>query len=194
MVCDCKIAGLKLCTALRIQYGFDAITLMPTNLYGPGDNYNTTNSHVLPALIRRFHEAVESNIRTVTCWGRVPQREFLHVDDLGEACVYMLEKWDPSAKSSPKDKNGNILTYLNVGSGKDIKISDLANLIAEELNFEGEIIWDKSISDGTPLKLLDINKIKNMGWQSKITLRKGIRKTIESYKYEKKNNLIKYRF
>ena len=187
-----KIAGLKLCSALRKQYDFDAITLMPTNLYGPGDNYKSSFSHVLPGLIRRFHEAVENNQETVTCWGTgTPLREFLHVRDLANACVFALEKWNPKDKNSPRDINGNKLTYLNVGTGDSISINKLAHLIAKELNFDGEIIWDKKKPDGTPVKILDISRIKSIGWESTIQLKEGIKMTINDFKYELKNNLIK---
>ena len=126
-----KIAGIKLCEALRQQHGFDAISLMPTNLYGPGDNYHPTNSHVMAALIRRFHQAVESNAPSVTCWGTgTPLREFLHVDDLGAACVFALENWCPS-----RDE----LQYLNVGTGVDLSIHDLAHLVAKAVGYEGDI-------------------------------------------------------
>ena len=159
-----KIAGLKLCSALRKQYGFDAITLMPTNLYGPGDNYKNSYSHVLPGLIRRFHEAVENNLETVTCWGTgTPLREFLHVSDLAKACVFALEEWNPNDKNSPRDVNGNLLTYLNVGTGEGISINKLAKMIAKEFNFEGEIIWDNKKPDGSPVKILDIKRIKSIG-------------------------------
>ena len=118
-----KISGIKLCEFMRSQYGFDAISLMPSNLYGPKDNYNLKNSHVLPALIRKFYEAKKNNLKTVTCWGTgKPLREFLHSDDLGEACVYVLEKWDPDGLNSPKDDFGKPLFYLNAGSGVDITI------------------------------------------------------------------------
>ena len=127
-----KIAGIKLGQALRLQHGFDAISLMPTNLYGPGDNYHPTNSHVLPALIRRFHEAAESGAPSVTCWGTgTPLREFLHVDDLGEACVFALEHWDPAAANAPKDDAGQPLPFLNVGTGVDLSIRQLAEAVAE---------------------------------------------------------------
>ena len=186
-----KIAGLKLCSALRKQYEFDAITLMPTNLYGPGDNYKNSFSHVLPGLIRRFHEAVENNQKSVTCWGTgTPLREFLHVNDLANACVFALERWDPNNKNSPRDINGNLLTYLNVGTGKGITIKELATMIAKECNFDGEIIWDHKKPDGTPIKILDISRINSMGWESTINLKEGIKITIKQFKNELKENLI----
>ena len=126
-----KIAGIKLCEALHKQHGFDAISLMPTNLYGPGDNYHPTNSHVLPALIRRFHEAVEENASTVICWGTgTPLREFLHVDDLGDACVFALKHWSPNDLRAPCDASGQPLPFLNVGTGNDLSILQIANEIA----------------------------------------------------------------
>ena len=169
-----KITGIKLCESLRKQYGFDAISLMPTNLYGPGDNYHPENSHVLPALIRRFHEAKESGAESVICWGTgSPMREFLHVDDLGDACVFALENWQPSSDE---------LQYLNVGTGIDLTIRELAESIAGAIGYEGEIVWDKSKPDGTPKKQLEIIGLKDLGWQSSICLLDGISSTIEVYK------------
>jgi GDP-L-fucose synthase len=177
-----KIAGIKLCEALREQENFDSICLMPTNLYGPGDNYHPLNSHVLPALIRKFFEAKKNNLPSVTCWGSgKPYREFLHVDDLAKACVFALEKWDPNAKSSPKDINGNPLNFLNVGTGIDLSIKELASIIADKVGYKGFIKWDTSKPDGTPKKLLDISRIKSLGWQPSISLDNGISKTIKLY-------------
>ena len=145
-----KISGIKLCDALRKQYNFDAISLMPTNLYGPGDNYHNENSHVMASLIKKFYEASKNSIPSVTCWGTgKPLREFLYVDDLGEAVVFALENWDPNSKNAPKDKNNNPLTILNVGTGKDISIKELANKISSTVKYKGSIIWDKSKPDGT---------------------------------------------
>ena len=136
-----KIAGIKLCEALRLQHGFDAISLMPTNLYGPGDNYHQINSHVLPALIRRFQDAKDRGDASVTCWGTGrPLREFLHVDDLGEACVFALECWDPSAFNAPRTQTGESLTFLNVGTGFDHTINDLAERVASIVGYLGAII------------------------------------------------------
>ena len=164
-----KIAGIKLCEALRRQHGFDAISLMPTNLYGPGDNYHPTNSHVMAALIRRFHEAVESKAPSVTCWGTgTPRREFLHVDDLGEACVFALENWQPGPDE---------LQYLNVGTGIDLSIKELAYLVAKTVGYEGNIQWDSSKPDGTPRKQLDVSKLGGMGWRAAIPLAEGLVKT-----------------
>ena len=178
-----KIAGIKLCQALRDQYEFDAISLMPTNLYGPNDNYHPTDSHVLASLIRKFHEAKKTRAKEVICWGTgKPLREFMHVDDLGDAVVFALEKWDPKAKNAPLDSNGMPLTHLNVGTGKDVSIKELANMIAAKVGFKGNIIWDKDKPDGTPRKKLDVNKFKELGWASKIELDQGLTSTIETYK------------
>ena len=168
-----KISGLKLCEALKRQYNFDAISLMPTNLYGPGDNYEEGRSHVLPALIKRFHEAKKDGLKLVNCWGTgSPLREFLHTDDLGEACLFVLEKWRPKLNESQ---------FLNVGTGTDISIKDLAEEISTIIGFEGEIFWDKEKPDGTFKKQLDISKIKKLGWQPKISLKDGLRETIKMY-------------
>ena len=179
-----KISGIKLCEFLRLQYGFDAISLMPTNLYGPGDNYHPTHSHVMASLIRKFTEAKENNLDSVTCWGSgSPLREFMHVDDLGDAAVFVLENWHPSLiNGAPLNDNGTPLTYLNVGTGLDISIKNLAEKISHHTNFTGKIIWDKSKPDGTPKKLLNINRILKMGWEPKISLDKGILETISSFK------------
>ena len=169
-----KIAGIKLCEALRQQHGFDAISLMPTNLYGPGDNYHPTNSHVMAALIRRFHEAKESNAASVTCWGTgTPLREFLHVDDLGEACVFALEAWRPGLDQ---------LSYLNVGTGIDLSIKDLACSVAKVIGYGGDIFWDPSKPDGTPKKQLDVSKLEAMGWRAVIPLAEGLSKTYAAFK------------
>ena len=187
-----KIAGIKLCQALRKQYNFNAICLMPTNLYGPGDNYNLKTSHVLPALIRKFHEASYKNLPNVTCWGSgKPEREFLHVDDLGDACVFAIENWDPESKNAPLDSEKNPLTFLNVGTGKDITIKNLAEKIAKSFNYKGEILWDKSKPDGTPKKQLDISRIKKLGWEPKISLDQGIESTISLFKKEIFKNEIR---
>ena len=185
-----KIAGLKLCEAMRHQYKFDAICLMPTNLYGPNDNYHPTNSHVIPGLIRKFLEAKENKISSVSCWGSgKPLREFLYVDDLAEACIFVLEKWNPILDIKKSNLLNNELCWLNVGSEDEISIKDLAILISETVGFNGEIIWDNTKPDGTPRKKLDTSRLKKLGWRSKISLKTGITKTIEIYK--KENNLNK---
>ena len=175
-----KIAGLKLCEAFNRQYDFDAISLMPTNMYGPNDNYKYNESHVMAAFLKRFKHAAFYNLDSVDCWGTgVPLREFLHVDDLASAVVFCLEYWDPESESAPKDKNGEKINYLNVGFGKDISIKDLAELIADLAGYKGKINWDKTKPDGTPKKLLNIDKIKELGWYPKIDLKEGILRTLE---------------
>ena len=177
-----KIVGIKLCEALRKQYDFNAVSLMPTNLYGPNDNYDEKSSHVMAALIKRFVEAKKNNLSTVSCWGTGnPLREFLHVDDLGEACIHVLEKWDPRMSDSPLDSNGEKLNILNVGTGKEISIKDLANKIAKITGFEGTILWDKSKPDGVKSKVLDISKIKSLGWEPKINFDSGLQKVVHDY-------------
>ena len=178
-----KISGLKLCEAYRNQYEFDAFSLMPTNLYGPGDNYHQTNSHVIPGLIRRFNSAVESNSAQVICWGTGRAiRDFLHVDDFADACLFTLENW------SPKNKE---LNHLNVGTDASFTIKELAMLIAKETNFKGEIVWDKSKPDGTPKKLLESSKIRKLGWKPSIDFNVGIRDTIKDFKINLKNKNIR---
>ena len=177
-----KISGIKLCEALRIEHGFDAISLMPTNLYGEGDYYHSINSHVIPGLIRKFYEAKNLNKDFVTCWGTGnAKREFLYVDDLAKACIFSLKNWDPESKYAPKKDNNENLFYLNVGTGKDIQIKELAFLIASILEFKGEIKWDKSKPDGTPKKLLDSTRINELGWNPNFSLKKGLEKTIEIF-------------
>ena len=171
-----KITGIKLCEALRLQHGFDAISLMPTNLYGPGDNYHTTNSHVLPALIRRFHEAVEAKAPSVTCWGSgTPMREFLHVDDLGEACIFALENFQPVPEE---------MQFLNVGTGMDLTTRELAEAVAAATGFLGEIHWDPSKPDGTPKKQLDVSRLAGMGWRARLSLAEGLRSTVTQFREE----------
>ena len=177
-----KISGIKLCEFLRIQYNFDAISLMPTNLYGPKDNYHNESSHVMAALIRKFSIAVLNNEKKVICWGSGrPMREFMHVDDLADAVVFALESWNPDSESSPLNKNGQKLNYLNVGTGKDISIKELSLKIAKASNFEGEIIWDHTKPDGMLKKQLDISRIKILGWEAKIDLDSGIKNTVKEY-------------
>ncbi|MDB6023697.1 MAG: GDP-fucose synthetase [Pedosphaera sp.] len=164
-----KIAGIKLCEALRQQYGCDFISALPTNLYGPNDNYDLQTSHVLPALIRKFHEAKVARSGSVTCWGTgSPLREFLHADDLAEACLFLMEHY-----SDPK--------IINVGFGSDISIRELAGLIKKITGFEGELLWDKSKPDGTPRKLTDSSRIFALGWKPKIDLATGIRMAYEDF-------------
>jgi GDP-L-fucose synthase len=161
-----KISGLKLVESYRREYDRKWISAMPTNMYGPGDNFDPQNAHVLPALIRRFHEAKVSGAASVTCWGTgTPMREFLHADDLAAACLHLLENYD-----------GDVA--LNVGTGEDVTIKELTELIADVIGFEGEILWDDTKPNGTPRKLLDVSKIKALGWEPKITLRHGIESTL----------------
>ena len=181
-----KIAGLKLCEAMRSQHNFDAICLMPTNLYGPKDNYHPTNSHVIPSLIRKFQDAKDKDINSVICWGSGdPLREFLHVDDLAEACTFVLEKWDPRNMVDSSSIPNNQLCWLNVGSQNEISIKDLAKLISNYVGYKGKIIWDKSKPDGTPRKKLETSRLYNLGWLPKIDLKRGIKATIEDYKKER---------
>ena len=165
-----KIAGIKLCQAYRRQHGMRAISLMPTNLYGPDDNFDLETSHVLPALIRKFHEAKEGNVPSVGIWGTgKPRREFLHVDDLADATVFLMEHYDEEQ-------------LINVGVGEDLTIRELANLIQEVVGYQGDIHYDSSRPDGTPRKLLDVSKIRALGWQPQVPLRKGIEDTYSAYR------------
>ena len=160
--------------------------------YGPGDNYHPTNSHVLPALIRRFHEAAERGDATVTCWGTgSPLREFLHVDDLGEACVFALEHWDPSSASAPLDDAGQPLPFLNVGTGLDLTIRQLAESVARATGFSGEIIWDASKPDGTPKKQLDVSRLASLGWTARIPLEEGLISTVALFREQLKQQLVR---
>ena len=164
-----KIAGLKYCEYLNRQYGTDYISAMPTNLYGPNDNYHPTHSHVLPALIRRFHEAKEAGLHQVTCWGTgTPLREFLYVDDLADACVFLMNHY-----------SGN--ETVNVGTGKELTIKSLTELTAKVVGYEGEILWDTSKPDGTPRKLLDVSKLEKLGWKYQTELEEGIRMAYEDF-------------
>ena len=167
-----KIAGLKLVESYRKEYGRHWVSAMPTNVYGPGDNYDLDNSHVLPALIRRFHDAKKQGLDTVTLWGSgTPKREFIYSDDLASALVYLLENYEDDVAK-------------HVGTGKDISISELASTIQEVVGFEGVISWDKSKPDGTPRKLLDIQRISNLGWSPKVSLKEGISLTSEAFQRE----------
>ncbi len=178
-----KISGIKLCESLYHQYGINAISLMPCNLFGPGDNYDLSTSHVLPALIKKFQNAKDNKVDKVTCWGTGnPLREFLYVDDLAEACLFALNNWDITNKNAPLNDSSQKLSWLNVGSGKEISIKKLAETISYLTGYEGIIIWDKTKPDGTQRKLLDITKITKLGWTPKVTLKEGIKIAIEDYK------------
>ena len=180
-----KIAGLKLCEAFRRQYDFDAITLMPTNLYGPKDNYDPKESHVMAAFIRKFYEAKKYNKKQVICWGTgKPLREFLYVDDLAEACLFILENWFPVNNDSKSNTKDDQTCWLNVGSENEISIKNLAEKISRIISYEGEIIWDTNMPDGTPRKKLDTRKINKIGWSAKTDLKEGIEKTIKSFEQE----------
>ena len=158
-----KIAGIKMCDAYRSQYGCNFISVMPTNLYGPNDNYDLQNSHVLPAMIRKFHEA-KLNGTSVELWGTgSPKREFLHADDMAEACVFLMENYNEPG-------------LVNIGTGEDLSIKELAEMIQKITKFEGEIIWDHTKPDGTPRKLMDVSKLHELGWKHKIALEEGITK------------------
>jgi GDP-L-fucose synthase len=160
-----KIAGIKMCQAYRRQHGFRAISLMPTNLYGPGDNFSLENSHVLPALIRKFHEAHTRGESEVVVWGTgTPRREFLHVDDLADASVFLMQKYESDQ-------------LINVGVGSDLSILELAELVARVVGFKGKVVLDPTKPDGTPRKLLDVSKLHALGWQARISLEDGVRQT-----------------
>ncbi|HSH96022.1 MAG TPA: GDP-L-fucose synthase [Roseimicrobium sp.] len=165
-----KIAGIKLCQAFRLQHGCDFISAMPTNMYGRNDNYDPMNSHVLPALIRRFHEAKVAGASSVTCWGTgVPRREFLHSDDLGRACLFLMENYSNEST-------------INVGFGSDLTIKELADLVRKVVGFNGEILWDSSKPDGTPRKLMDSSRILALGWKPQVDLEAGVRDAYEDFK------------
>ena len=165
-----KIAGIKMCEAYRDQYGCNFISVMPTNLYGPNDNYDLNNSHVLPALIRKFIEAKNNGKQSVIIWGSgTPLREFLHVDDLADVCLFLMNKY-------------NEKEFLNVGIGHDISIFDLAKMVKEIVGFNGEIILDKSKPDGTPKKLMDVSNLKALGWEASIGLKDGIKRVYDEVK------------
>lgn len=165
-----KIAGIKMCDGYRDQYGCNFISVMPTNLYGPNDNYDLNNSHVLPAMLRKFITAKRNGDASVTIWGTgSPKREFLHADDLAEACLFLMENYNDSG-------------LVNIGIGDDISILDLAKLVKKTVDFEGEILTDPSKPDGTPRKLMDVSKLNGLGWKAKITLEEGIQKVYEEIK------------
>ena len=164
-----KIAGIKMCDAYRSQYGCNFISVMPTNLYGPNDNYDLKNSHVLPALIRKFYEAKEEGKSDVTVWGSgTPKREFLYADDLADACVYLMQTYNESG-------------LVNVGVGEDLSIKELAELVKDITGFEGNIVFDSTKPDGTPRKLMDVSKLHSFGWKHKISLREGIQKAFSDF-------------
>ncbi|QNH61480.1 GDP-L-fucose synthase [Hymenobacter sediminicola] len=164
-----KIAGVKMCDAYRAQYGSDFISAMPTNLYGPNDNYDLKNSHVLPALIRKFHEAQLQNLPAVQVWGSgKSHREFMHVDDLADACFFLLQHYSESG-------------HINVGTGQDLAIHELAVLVREVVGYEGEIHFDTTMPDGTPRKLMDVSKLAALGWKSAIPLEKGLRDVYQDF-------------
>ncbi|RSK29820.1 GDP-L-fucose synthase family protein [Hymenobacter metallilatus] len=172
-----KIAGLKLCEAYRSQYGCNFISAMPTNLYGPGDNYDLQNSHVLPALLRKFSEGVDRGLPRVQVWGTgTPRREFLHVDDLADACLHLLLHYNGAEP-------------VNIGTGRDISIQELADLVAELTGYAGEILFDFSKPDGTPRKLLDVTKLRSLGWQHAIGLREGIMSVLQSAEWQQATRL-----
>jgi len=164
-----KIAGIKMCEAYRAQYGCNFISVMPTNLYGTNDNYDLVNSHVLPAMIRKFHEAKEKDASEMTLWGSgSPMREFLHADDLAEACLFLMENYNESE-------------LVNIGTGEDVTIKNLAALVKQIIGFQGEIIWDTSKPDGTPRKLMDVSKLHGLGWHHKIALEDGIKLAYQDF-------------
>ena len=164
-----KIAGIKLCEAYFRQHGCDFISVMPTNLYGPGDNYHPENSHVVAALIRRFHEAKVAAAQTVTVWGTgMPRREFLYVDDFADACVYLL-------------KNYSGAQFINIGAGKDVSIAEFAEIVADVIGYQGKILFDPSKPDGAPRKLLDISRLSSFGWTAKVSLREGLDKAYADF-------------
>ncbi|MGH8196519.1 MAG: GDP-L-fucose synthase family protein [Woeseiaceae bacterium] len=167
-----KISGIKVCQAYRKQYGFNAINLMPTNLYGPGDNFNLQTSHVLPALLRKFHEAKETGSPQVIVWGSgAPKREFLYVDNLADACVHLMQHYNDGA-------------IINVGTGEDVSIAELANLMKDVVQYKGDIVFDRSKPDGTPRKLLDVRRLSATGWRYRTDLRTGIE---ETYRWFREN-------
>ena len=164
-----KIAGIKMCDAYRAQYGCNFISVMPTNLYGPNDNYDLQNAHVLPTLIRKFHEAKQNGDPAVTIWGTgTPKREFLHADDLAAACVYLMENYNEEG-------------LVNIGTGEDVTITELAMLIKEIVGYEGALVYDHTKPDGTPRKLMDVSKLTNLGWKYSIELKEGLKRVYEDY-------------
>lgn len=176
-----KIAGIRLCDAYNRQHGTNFIAGMPTNMYGPGDNYHPDNSHVLPAMIRRFHEAKEAGLESVTCWGSgKPLREFLYSDDLGDACVFLLENVNYQDLAFT-DASGTVQSHINIGSGVEVSIKELAETIAKVVGYKGDILWDTSKPDGTLRKLMDCSKLIALGWEPKAKLQKGIFRAYNDY-------------
>lgn len=174
-----KIAGIKLCEAYRRQYGCDFISVMPTNLYGKGDSYNLNNSHVIPAMIRKFHEAKENKSPTVTIWGTgKPMREFLYADDLANACTFLMENYSEEQ-------------HINIGTGVDVTIKELAETVGEVIGYEGEIIFDTTKPDGTPRKLLDVTKLHNLGWKHTIELKDGLKMAYNEFLTELSNSSLR---
>lgn len=167
-----KIAGIKMCQAYRRQYGCDFISAMPTNMYGPNDNFDLESSHVIPALIRRFHEAKEAGVGEVVCWGSgAPRREFLYSEDLARACLFLMENYSEEQ-------------FINVGYGSDVTIRELSELVAKTVSYRGRIEWDVSKPDGTPRKLLDSSRLAAMGWKPEVRLEEGLRRTYEAYRID----------
>jgi GDP-L-fucose synthase len=174
-----KIAGLKLCDAYRDQHGCNFISAMPTNLYGPGDNYHPENSHVLPALVRRFHEAKVNGASEVVCWGTgSPRREFLHVDDLAEACLHLMDVHNDAG-------------WVNVGTGEDVTIKELAETVARVVGYEGELVWDTTKPDGTPRKLLDVSKMTALGWRATTPLEQGIEAVYVDFQHALEHEVLR---
>ncbi|MDG1674173.1 MAG: GDP-L-fucose synthase [Flavobacteriales bacterium] len=174
-----KIAGLKLCDAYRDQHGCNFISAMPTNLYGPGDNYHPENSHVLPALVRRFHEAKVNSASEVMCWGTgSPRREFLHVDDLAQACLHLMDVHNDAG-------------WVNVGTGKDVTIKELAETVARVVGYEGELVWDTTKPDGTPRKLLDVSKMTALGWRATTPLERGIEAVYVDFQHALEHEVLR---
>lgn len=178
-----KIAGIRMCDAYNRQYGTNFISAMPTNLYGPGDNYHPENSHVLPALIRRMHEAKANNADSVTIWGSgKPLREFLYSEDLAEACVFLLENVDYKDMAF-EDASGTVQAHINIGSGSEISIRELAEMIREVVGFKNNLIFDASKPDGTPRKLMDSTRLRKLGWKPEVELEKGIRLAYKDFSH-----------
>ena len=187
-----KIASIEIGRSINQQYGNKVINLMPTNLYGINDYFSPTDSHVIPGLISRMYDAKSNKDESFEIWGSgKPLREFLYVDDLADACLFILDKWNSSKGRVPKDKKGKEIYWLNVGSPFEISIKDLAKKIAEEIGFEGEILWDKDMPDGTPRKKLDTSKINALGWEAKTNLEEGIRLTLSHFEKEMSNQTIR---